>query len=229
MQQDKEDLKKDVLLIGTSLEFYKRQVQAKDIELTDVKTELDTEHEHKLKVQKELELATGWLAMAEKQLAETRANLSTNRLATQSNENHMAGMPNTHTIDAAMSYWPRGVGPKKPLTGTDCIEYAPWKWAIKDKLRVDAIMYPTEMDRISYGFSQLGQPVFQQLESWIQNNSETLTLEEFFDKIEHYMGMPMLAATSKREINTITMRPTESVNQYYHRLYQLWEHAGVVG
>ena len=37
--------------------------------------------------------------------------------------------------------------------------------------------------------------------------------------------MPMLAAMSKQKLTTITMRPTKTVNQYYHKLYQLWEHA----
>ena len=58
------------------------------------------------------------------------------------------------------SYRPRGIGPKNQLTGTDPTAYAPWKWAVNDKLRVDAVMYPEERDRISYAFHQLAQPIF---------------------------------------------------------------------
>ena len=44
------------------------------------------------------------------------------------------------------SYKPRGIGPKNQLISTDPTAYAPWKWAVNDKLRVDAVMYPEERD-----------------------------------------------------------------------------------
>ena len=130
-----------------------------------------------------------------------------------------------NTANMADNYRPRGVGPKQQLTGTDTVAYAPWKWAVNDKLRIDAAIYPTEMDRISYAFSQLAQPIFPQLDPWIQANSENLTMEEFFSEIEHYMGIPMLAATAKRELNTVVMRSNEAVNEYYHGLFKLWQQA----
>ena len=95
--------------------------------------------------------------------------------------------------NAADNYRPRGIGPKNQLTGTDTSAYAPWKWAIKDKLRIDAILYPTEMDKISYAFSQLAQPISQQLEAWTQANSEELTMQDFFSEVEHYMGIPVFS------------------------------------
>ena len=62
------------------------------------------------------------------------------------------------------NYRPRSTGPKSQLTGTDVSAYAPWKWAVNEKLRVNEIIYPIEEDRVSYGFSQLTQPIFQQLD-----------------------------------------------------------------
>lgn len=115
--------------------------------------------------------------------------------------------------NVADNYRPRGIGPKQQLTGTDPTAYAPWKWAINEKLRIDAIIYPAEMDRVSYAFSQLAQPIFQQLDSWIQANSESLSMDKFFTEIEHYMGIPMLAATAKRELNTVVMRGNKTVNE----------------
>ena len=96
---------------------------------------------------------------------------------------------------------------------------------MNEKLRIDAIIYPSEIDRVSYAFSQLTQPIFQQLDSWIQTNSAYLTMDKFYNKIEHYMGIPMLASKAKRELNTITMQPTETVNEYYHRIFKLWQQA----
>ena len=57
--------------------------------------------------------------------------------------------------DLVASYRPRGIGPKNQLTGTDPTAYAPWRWVVNDKLRVDAVMYPEERDWISYAFHQL--------------------------------------------------------------------------
>ena len=50
-------------------------------------------------------------------------------------------------------------------------------------------------------------------------------MEEFYSEIEHYMGILMLASEVKQELNTIVMKPTESVNEYYHRLFKLWQQA----
>ena len=35
----------------------------------------------------------------------------------------------------------------------------------------------------------------------------------------------MLASVAKQKLNTIVMKPTESVNKYYHRLFKLWQQA----
>lgn len=39
------------------------------------------------------------------------------------------------------------------------------------------------------------------------------------------MGIHFLAATAKKELNSIAMKHTESVNEFYHRIFELWEHA----
>ena len=50
-------------------------------------------------------------------------------------------------------------------------------------------------------------------------------MEEFYNEIEHYMSILMLATTAKRELNIIVMKPGESVNEYYHQLFKLWQQA----
>lgn len=46
-------------------------------------------------------------------------------------------------------------------------------------------------------------------------------MAKFFDKIEYYIEMPMLAAFAKRNLNTIIIKLTKKVNKYYHKLYKL--------
>ena len=52
-------------------------------------------------------------------------------------------------------------------------------------------------------------------------------MKDFYSEIEHYMGIFMLASIAKRELNTIVMKPNKLVNKYYHRLYKLWQQAGM--
>ena len=120
------------------------------------------------------------------------------------------------TADPVASYRPRGIGPKNQLTGTDPTAYAPWRWAVNDKLRVDAVIYPEERDRISYAFHQLAQPIFQQLDSWINANANDLSMEDFYKQIKHSMGIHMLVERAKDKLYVVTMKLTgEIVDDYY--------------
>ena len=51
-------------------------------------------------------------------------------------------------------------------------------------------------------------------------------MKDFYSKIEHYMGISMLASIAKTELNTIVMKLSKLVNKYYHQLYKLWQQAG---
>ena len=123
------------------------------------------------------------------------------------------------------SYRPRGIGPKSQLTGTDPTAYALWRWAVNDKLRVDAVIYPEEKDWISYAFHQLAQPIFQQLDAWINANADDILMEDFYKQMEHSMRIHMLVKKAEDELHVVTMRPTETVNDYYQRIFKLWEQA----
>ena len=57
--------------------------------------------------------------------------------------------------DPRSNYRPRGIGPKKQLTGTNPLAFSPWKWAVNNKFCVDAVILPTKEDKISYAFHQL--------------------------------------------------------------------------
>ena len=64
-----------------------------------------------------------------------------------------------------LNYQPRRIRLKNQLTGTDTTAYALWKWVVGEKLRVDLIMYSTQKNCVGYTFSQLTQPIFQQLDA----------------------------------------------------------------
>ena len=130
------------------------------------------------------------------------------------------------TADPVASYKPRGIGPKNQLTGTDLTAYALWKWVVNDKLRVDAVIYPKERDWISYAFHQLAQPIFQQLDAWINANADDLSMEDFYKQIEHSMGINMLVKRAEDELHVVTIKPTGgTVDDYYQRIFKLWEQA----
>ena len=116
----------------------------------------------------------------------------------------------------ADNYQLRGTELKNQLIETDVAVYASWKLAVNKKLRIEAVIYPSKIDQISYAFSQLTPPIFQQLDAWIQANSEEFTMDEFYNEIEHYIGISMLASKAKQELNTIIMQSAETVNKYYH-------------
>ena len=52
-------------------------------------------------------------------------------------------------------------------------------------------------------------------------------MDKFYSKIEHYMGIPMLANKAKQELNTIIMQPAETVNEYYHQIFKLWQQTNI--
>ena len=76
-------------------------------------------------------------------------------------------------------------------------------------------MYPEERDRISYVFHQLAQPIFQQLDAWINANADDLSMEDFYKQIEHSMEIHMLVEKAEDKLYVVTMKPTdETVNNY---------------
>lgn len=111
-----------------------------------------------------MRLITNQIKYIERQLAKARQEINSTairaNIASVANETNMANMAN-----AVNNYWPHSTGLKNQLTGIDTTAYAPWKWAVKEKLRIDAIIYPTKIDRVSHAFSQLMQFIFQQLEA----------------------------------------------------------------
>ena len=50
-------------------------------------------------------------------------------------------------------------------------------------------------------------------------------MDKFYNEIEHYMRIPMLASKAKQELNIIVMQPAETVNEYYYQIFKLWQQA----
>ena len=98
---------------------------------------------------------------------------------------------------------------------------------MNDKLCVNNVMYPEERDQISYAFHQLAQPIFQQLDAWINANANNLSIEDFYKQIKHFIGIHMLIKKAEDKLYMVTMKPTgETVNNYYQRIFKLWQQAG---
>ena len=98
--------------------------------------------------------------------------------------------------------------------------------AVNNKFCVDSVIFPTEKDKISYAFHQLDQPIFQQLDAWIGANSSNLSIDRFYQQIEHCMGIYMLTKRAKEKLHTVTMKPSnKTVDKYYQQIFKLWEQA----
>lgn len=124
-------------------------------------------------MQSELRLAISQMLFIEKQLAKTKQDMDS--AAIKANVASIAGMVNkvnmanmasmAYVANTANNYQFCGTKLKIQLTGTNTTAYTLWKWAIKEKLRIDAIFYPIKIDRINHAFGQFTQLIFQQLEA----------------------------------------------------------------
>lgn len=86
-------------------------------------------------------------------------------------------------------------------------------------------MYENNKEKVTYILSTMAAPIFKRIAAWTRANLETLTIEQLFEEVKHYMGLHLVSAEAKRELNKITMKHTESVNEFYHRIFELWEDA----
>ena len=62
----------------------------------------------------------------------------------------------------------------------------------------------------------------------MHTNLNHLTLNKFFEEVEHYIEIFMLAIKAKHKLNTIVMQFNKSMNEYYCRLFKLWEDANTL-
>ena len=68
-------------------------------------------------------------------------------------------------------------------------------------------------------------PIFGAMHSWVVDMGDSLTIDALFDEIENYMGIHLQSRDAKKELITITMKSGESVSEYYHRIFKLWQKA----
>ena len=120
----------------------------------------------------------------------------------------------------------RGVDPAERLSGTDPDKWDSWLYSIEEKLDADAPLYETEKRRVAYALSQTSDILFKGMQSWVNSKKGAATLHEFLDEAKHITGVHRLKADAKRELLSITMQYSETVSQYYQRIFRLWEHAG---
>ena len=91
--------------------------------------------------------------------------------------------------DVTRNYRPIGINPSEPLKGTDANEYNTWAYAIREKLETDEPLYPNDKRKVRYALSQMKDPIFDVMHSWVFDVGNGLTLDLFFKEIENYMGI----------------------------------------
>lgn len=128
-------------------------------------------------------------------------------------------------VTVTANYRPRGNNPKEPLDGKNLDAYSPWAFTIEGKISTDAPLYPNEQEKMKYALSQMTNPIFDALYTWVIDVGPSLSLEAFFKKIQSYLGIAYLAKNAKKELREISMNKNETVTEYYHRLFKLWQRA----
>ena len=86
-------------------------------------------------------------------------------------------------------------------------------------------MYADESEKVRYALSQMEAPIFGAMHSWVADTGDSLTIDALFEEIEHYMGIHLQSRDAKKELIAITMKGGESVSEYYHRIFKLWQKA----
>lgn len=125
-----------------------------------------------------------------------------------------------------MTYRARGADPSKKLTGKNIQDYNPWAHSIRRKLKVDKILFPTNPDKTDYVFWQMEAPIWNEINTWVIMQGESLTVDGMFAEVENYMDVTQHKANAKKELTTVAMRQDETVSEFYHRIFELWTMAG---
>ena len=86
-------------------------------------------------------------------------------------------------------------------------------------------MYTSEELKIDYALSQMKDPIFDAIHTWVVDAGPTLSLNTFFKEIESYLGIAYLTKDAKKELKEISMNKDETVTEYYHRMFKLWQRA----
>ena len=128
------------------------------------------------------------------------------------------------TKESVTSWRPRGTHPSKSLNGKNKDDYAAWAFTVKRKVETDSPIYTTDAAKIDYALSKMTDPIFDVMLTWVQDQSNPIWTD-FFEEIEHYLGLHMQVTEAKHLLHSIKMKNDESIDEYYHRIYKLWQRA----
>ena len=174
------------------LDRVQKELESTQLQLTKERSMLGAKEQDKL--------IEGERAQRFKLLNELQAVNKENATLKKQLANGMASVVSVANMTDVANYRARGIGPKKQLTGTNFLAFSLWKWAVNNKFCVDVVIFPTKEDKISYAFHQLDQPILQQLDAWIGANSKSLTMEGFYQQIEHCNGNLHADGTGQRRV-----------------------------
>lgn len=186
-----------------------RQIYLVREELSHKEIELERALEAKIKLQKEKEVLIRRLANPD--------------LPSRSQREDVIGTQNI--AEDAQICRPRGIHLSKPLKGEDFEEYSPWAYFIRKKLQTNPLCYADDGEKVDYALSQMEAPILGAMRAWVVDMGNSLTTDELFDEVEHYMSIHSQIRDARKELVTISMNSSESVSEYYHRISKLWQKA----
>ena len=83
------------------------------------------------------------------------------------------------------------------LNGTNSNKWNPWIYSIREKLIADTLLYDIKRKRIVYMLSQTSNVLFAEITAWFESKKDAVTLDKFFKKAKHLMGVHHLKADIK--------------------------------
>jgi hypothetical protein len=130
----------------------------------------------------------------------------------------------TATDRLAMNWRPRGIDKIDPLDGRNVDDYGPWRYSIDEKLETDAPLYPTERAKVRYAIAKMKNPIYEAMQTWVADTRH-VAFDELMDEVEHFMGFHLQGRKAKKELQMISQKQGEGIDEFYHRIRPLWQKA----
>jgi hypothetical protein len=132
------------------------------------------------------------------------------------------GSLNTQTSVNPLNYRPRAEGPSEALDGSSVEKYHGWRFAIDQKFEEDRTYYGDDHRcKVAYALKKMVSPIFNTMQRFINSKPESTYLQ-FMAELENMMGVHMEARNAKKELRHITMKSSEKVSEFFHRIHPLW-------
>lgn len=95
----------------------------------------------------------------------------------------------------------------------------------RSKPETNSPMFLTKRSNVRYALDQLDLLIFTTMKALVARDCD-ITLNGLMKEIEHYTGVTtQRRRDARRELQRVTQRPNEKINDYYHPINSVWQKA----